>query len=193
MSGIRQGDFILTLNEKNIEQRILSDYRLQFRYMARQMPGRVILSVREREACCWLNYCGIIYVMDKDRMVLYESENPAEQPANLVEIKGLTVRSNTVAGQYINLGNEVQQSILSELFLEMKVLGCTADVKEANINSTDSILLETRDGYTVSLGGRENLHAKLRSMILVRNELNRMEYTGGTINVINPESPIFTP
>ena len=193
VSGIRQGDFILTLNEKAVEQRIISDYRLQFRYMARQMPGRVILSVREREACCWLNYCGIMYVMDKNRMVLYESENPADQPLNLVEVKGLAVRSNTVEGQYISLGSEVQQSIFSELFLEMKVLGCTGEIREADISNPESILLATRDGYTVGLGGRENIHAKLRALILVRNELNGMGYTGGTINVTDPEQPIFTP
>ena len=92
--------------------------------MARELPSTVIISVKEREPCCWLTYCGIMYVMDKNRMVLYESENPSEQPQSLVEIKGLEVRSNTLVGQYINLGNETQQSIFSELFVEMKVLGC---------------------------------------------------------------------
>jgi len=192
-SGVHQGDFILTLDEKEVERRIAGDYRLQFRYMAKQMPNRIVISVREREACCWLNYCGIIYVMDKNRMVLFESENPAETPANLVEIKGLEVRSNTLVGQVITLGNEVQQSIFSEMFLEMKVLGCTEKIAEADISNPDSILLATRNGFTVGLGGRENLHAKLRSMMLVIEELTNMGYTSGTVNIVNPENPIFTP
>ena len=192
-SGVRTGDFILTLDEKAVEKRLKSDYRLQFRYMAKQMPNRIVISVREREACCWLNYCGIMYVMDKNRMVLYESENPADRPANLVEIKGLEVRSNTLVGQYISLGSEVQQSIFSELFLEMKVLGCTEMIAEADISNPDSILLATRNGFTVGLGGRDNLHAKLRSTILVITELTGMGYSGGTINAVNPETPIFTP
>ena len=192
-SGIHPGDFILTLDEKTVERRIAGDYRLQFRYMAKQMPNRVVISVREREMCCWLNYCGIMYVMDKNRMVLFESENPADKPADLVEVKGLEVRSNTLVGQVISLGSEIQQSIFSELFLEMKVLGCTARIAEADISNPDSILLATRDGYTVGLGGRENLHAKLRSTMLVIEELNRQGYAGGTINAVNPEKPIFTP
>ena len=192
-SGIRTGDNILTLNEKNVEQRITSDYRLQYRYMDRQLPDTVVLAVREREPCCWLIYCGIMYVMDKNRMVLYESEDPAQRPANLVEIKGLEVRSNTMTGQYIILGNDVQQSVFSELFLEMKVLNCTDQIAEADISNTDSILLATRDGYTAGLGGRENLHAKLRSLLLVQEELKKLDKTGGTINVSNPESPIYTP
>ena len=192
-SGIRRGDSILSLNEKNVEERITADYRLQYRYMVRELPSTVLISVREREPCCWLTYCGIMYVMDKNRMVLYESENPYEQPQNLVEIKGLEVRSNTLVGQYINLGNESQQSVFTELFLEMKVLGCTDRIKEADISNTGSILLQTRDGFTAGLGDRNNLHAKLRSLLLVQDELIKMEYSSGTINVSNPETPIYSP
>ena len=192
-SGVRTGANILSLNEKDVEERITSDYRLQFRYMATELPSTVLISVREREPCCWLTYCGIMYVMDKNRMVLYESENPADQPQNLVEIKGLEVRSNTLVGQYINLGSEAQQSIFSELFLEMKVLGCIDQIKEADISNTSSILLVTRDGYTAGLGDRTNIHAKLRSLLLVQAELQQMGSYGGTINVVNPEEPIYTP
>ena len=192
-SGIHLGDSIFMLNEKTVEEHIVSDYRLRFGYMDREMPDTVILSVREREPCCWLTYCGIMYVMDKNRMVLYESENPDERPADLVEIKGLEVRSNTVVGQYINLGSEVQQSIFTELFVEMKVLGCVDKIAEADISNPNSILLVTRDGYTAGLGSRDDLHAKLRSLLLVQDELKNMGYLGGTINLINPETPIYNP
>ncbi|MBR2662048.1 MAG: FtsQ-type POTRA domain-containing protein [Clostridia bacterium] len=192
-SGIRIGESIFSLDEKTVEERITSDYRLQYRYMVRELPGTVLISVKEREPCCWLTYCGIMYVMDKNRMVLYESENPNEQPQNLVEIKGLEVRSNPHMKQIINLGNETQQSIFTELFREMKVLGCTDRIKEADISNTGSILLLTRDGFTAGLGDRENLHAKLRSLLLVQDELIRMEKSGGTINVSNPEAPIYSP
>lgn len=192
-SGIRNGDNILFLNEKDVERRIASDYRLQFRYLLRHLPQTVVISVREREACCWLTYCGILYEMDKNRMVLRESENPSDRPDNLVEVKGLDIRSNTIVGQEMVLGNETQRLIFSELFLEMKVLGCTAKIAEADVSNTDSILLATREGFTVSLGGRDNIHAKLRSMLLVQDELLRMGQSGGTISVINPEVPIYTP
>ena len=193
VSGIRTGDSILTLDEKTVGQRIATDYRLQFRYMIRELPDTVVLAVREREECCWLTYCGITYVMDKNRMVMREEESPDFQPKDLVEVKGLEVRSNTMTGQELVLGNEKQQEILSSLFLHMKVLGCTGEIKEADMSNPESILLETRDGYTVSLGDVEDLHAKLRSMLLVRDELHRMQKTGGTINVSKPETPIYTP
>ena len=75
----------------------------------------------------------------------------------------------------------------------MKVLGCTDRIKEADISNTGSSLLLTRDGFTAGLGDRENLHAKLRSLLLVQDELIRMEKSGGTINVSNPEAPIYSP
>ena len=193
VSGIRRGDSIFSVNEEKVRDRIQSDYRLKFDYVAKEMPGTVILSVREREPCCWLTYCGIMYVMDKNRMVLYESENPAERPADLVEIKGLEVRSNTLVGQYINLGNETQQSVFTEMFLEMKVQGCIDRIADVDLSDTGSILLTTRDGYTVWLGDRSNIHAKIRSLLLVQDQLIMMEKQGGTINVNNPESPIYTP
>ena len=193
ISGIQRGDGIITLDEKTVKERIQSDYRLRFNYMARELPGTVIISIREREPCCWLTYCGILYVMDKNRMVLYESEDPNSKPSELVEIKGLEVRSNTVVGQFVTLGNEAQQSIFTELFKEMKVLNCTGRIAEADISNTSSILLTTRDGFTVSMGDRNNIHAKLRSMLAVLDKLHEMGYTGGTISVANQETPLYTP
>ncbi len=190
-SGIRRGDNILLLNEDKVKARVQADYRLKLRYVAREMPATVVLSVTEREPCCWLTYCGIMYVMDKNRMVLYESENPAEIPADLVEVKGLEVRSNTVVGQQINIGNETQKSVFADLFKEMKVLGCNDKIAEADLSSTDSILLVTRDGYTVAMGDRTNIHAKLKSMLVVRDKLNELGYRGGTIREMNPEEPIY--
>ncbi len=191
ISGIRRGANILFLNEDTVKARVQSDYRLKFRYIAREMPATVILSVTEREPCCWLTYCGIMYVMDKNRMVLYESENPAEIPADLVEVKGLEVRSNTVVGQPINLGSEAQKNVFAELFLEMKVLGCTDQIAEADISNTESILLTTRKGFTVGMGDQANIHAKLRALLLVQDWLIQEGHTGGTIKVIDPEAPIF--
>ena len=191
VSGIRRGDSIFAVSEEKVRERIQADYRLKFSYLARKMPNTVVLSVREREPCCWLVYCGIMYVLDKDRMVLYESENPADKPIDLVEVKGLQIRSNTVVGQCINLGSEIQKSVFTEMFREMKALGCINSIAEADISDTNSILLVTREGFIVGMGDRTNIHAKLRSMLLVRDELIRMGENDGIINVNNPESPIF--
>ena len=209
-SGIRRGDSILRLSEKDTEQRLYAsaiaaanadpeninyrNYMLQFRYLEKELPGTVTIAVRERETCCFLIWCGIMYAMDKNGMVLYESENPAiKEQAELVEVKGLDVRSGAQLGQTMVLSSAAQELAFRDLFLEMKVLGCTKQILEADLSNPSSILLTTRDNFTVSLGNSESLHAKLRSMLLVQEKLKEMGKTGGSISVTNPETPYYSP
>ena len=193
ISGIRQGESILSLQEETVERHIEADYRLQFRYMEKRLPNCVVLSVKERENCCWLTYGGILYTLDKNRMVMFETEDLNVRPATLVEVKGLAIRSGCRVGQTLVLSSSEQQLVFSELFLEMKVLNCTADIQEADLSDLNSIILFTRDGYTVSLGNNDNLHAKLRAMLLVRQKLRELEKSGGTIHVSTPETPYYSP
>ena len=206
-SGIRKGESILRLSEEETERRMnaaaqsaavnlgnYNYYRLQFRYLEKEMPGTVTIAVREREACCFLTWCGIMYVMDKSGMVLYESEDPTMRDrVELVEVKGLDIRSGAQAGQTMVLSSATQALIFKDLFLEMKVLGCTGRILEADLSNPSSILLTTRDHYTVSLGDSESIHAKLRSMLLVLQKLAEMGKTGGSVNVSNPELPSYSP
>ena len=101
----------------------------------------------------------------------------------------------------------------------MKALGCLEAIKEVDLSNADhetnpSVLLETRDGYTVKLGDCRSsdpevnrIHAKLRSFMLVRDRMNSLSQaeresienrigqsiSGGSIDVTTPESPYFSP
>lgn len=205
-SGIRRGDSILRLSEKETEQRLnaaavsaaveygnYNYYRVQFRYLEKELPGTVTIAVREREACCFLTWCGIIYVMDKSGMVLYETEDTGiRDRMDLVEVKGMDIRSGAHVGQTMVMSSAVQKMIFSDLFLEMKVLGCTNRIREADLSNPYSILLTTRENITVAMGDGNSLHAKLRAALAVLNELKAMDKTGGSINVSTPESPFYS-
>ena len=213
-SGIKIGDSILTLSEeetaKNIANRAGSagkaalkrgdipyEYYLQFRYLEKEMPGTVTIAVRERVPCCWTRLYGITYLMDKHRMVLYESEDEISFP-QLVEVQGLDVRSGNQAGQTMKLRSTAQENAFLELFIEMKVLSCSEQIREADLSDPANIFLKTTDGFTVSLGDATRIHAKLRSMLMVMEAVNEMVRTeqanpGGTINVVVPETPYYSP
>ncbi len=193
LSGIRKGTPLLQVDADRAARGIESNVYLRFRYLEKEMPDTVVIGVREREACCWMTWCGIFYTMDKERMVLFETEEENVQPSNLVRVDGLRIRSGCMVGQTLMLESEKQQEVFTNLFLEMKVLGCTEDILEADLSNLDSILLSTRDGFTVRMGDSLNIHAKLRSMLLTREELLRRGYSGGIINVINLENPIYSP
>ena len=192
LSGIRTGTPIFSIRREEVEQRLKQNPLLKFRYLEKEMPSRVVLAVREREACCWMTWNGILYAMDKQRMVLYETEDLTVRPASLVRVDGLDIRSTARVGQSLVLETS-QQVIFSNLFLEMKVLGCTELIEEADLSNISSLLLTTRDGFTVAMGDGENIHAKLRAMLATREELLRRGYRGGVINVMLPEAPIFSP
>ena len=192
LSGIRTGTPILSVRREEVEQRLKQNPLLKFRYLEKEMPSRVVLAVREWEACCWMTWNGILYAMDKQRMVLYETEDLTVRPAALVRVDGLDIRSTARVGQSLVLETG-QQVIFSNLFLEMKVLGCTELIEEADLSNISSLLLTTRDGFTVTMGDGENIHAKLRAMLATREELLRRGYSGGVINVMLPEAPIFSP
>ena len=206
-SGIRKGGSILLLSEKETEECLNASavsaameqgnynyLRLQFRYLEKELPGTVILAVREREACCFLTWCGILYVMDKSGMVLYETEDTGMRDRmELVEVKGLEIRSGAHVGQTMVLSSAAQETVFKDLFLEMKVLGCTGQIREVDLSNTASILLSTRNGLTVAMGNGQSLHAKLRSLLLVQEKLAEMGQSGGTLNVSNPETPSYSP
>ena len=193
LSGIRKGQPILSVSGEAVEAGLKQNPMLKYRYVEKRLPGEIILAVREREACCWMTWNGILYTMDKQRMILFETEDMSVQPAKLVRVNGLRIRGGSMVGQTLVLESAWQEAVFSNLFLEMKVLNCTELIAEANLSSPESILLTTRDGFTVSMGGADNIHAKLRSMLLTREELVRRGYSGGVINVSLPETPLFSP
>ena len=193
LSGIRTGTPLLSVSGETVEQRLKQNPALKYRYLEKEMPGTVILAVKEREACCWMTWNGILYTMDKQRMVLYETEDLTIRPATLVRVDGLEIRSTAIVGQTLVLDRPEQQEIFSNLFLELKVLGCTELIEEADLSNISSLLLTTRDGFTVALGDASNIHAKLRAMLITREEVIRRDYQGGVINVILPENPVFSP
>ena len=229
LSGIRKGDSILTLNEEKISERLISGaksrgkdnqnyFLLEFRYIKREMPGTVIIAVKEKEPCCWVDLRGIIYVLDKQRSVIWEIHDREQAPSNLVEVKGLKVKSGSRAGQTLVMESSVQQRIFDDLFLEMKVIEYRDEnetdetrknkpiyhlIREIDLGNAvrdkdPVVLMETRAGYVVNMGDcrssrpEENrIHAKLRALLLVQEELIRMGKTGGTIDVKTPESPYY--
>ncbi len=200
LSGIKAGDSILTLDENRVAERIQSGarswgqkqqvyYQLQFKMMEREMPGNVIITVKEREPCCWADLRGVAYIMDRDRVILWETEDKNGRPTDLVQVKGLKDKGNTRGGEIMEVESAEQQRIFNDLFLELKALQCAYLIQEADLSNPGSVTLTTRtDGtgnsFVVNLGDCRNtdttdpvqnqvrIHAKLRSFLLVWEKLH---------------------
>ena len=204
LSGIKINDSILSLDEKKVAETMQSGavsrgkqnqvyYSLQFRHLEVTMPETVKITVKVREPCCWIDLRGIIYVLDKERMILWETESKEGAPTDLVQVKGLKVKNDVRGGQLFDIESAEQERIFRNLFLEMKVLGCTDMIQEIDLSNPASVTMTTRKSadaegneYVISLGDckatdlsdpntdRILIHAKLRSFLLVWNKLHTL-------------------
>ena len=193
LSGVHIGDNMMALNEDQIKTGIANEVHLQFAYLEKKVPGEIVIAVKERQPAAYLNYCGITYVTDKSGMVLDENEDPEYHPRGLIEVKGMKIRTSFTTGQNLPLVTEEQGEVFKSLFLELRVIGCNNLIREVDISKTDEVYLLTQDDISVAMGSNINFHAKLRSMMVVREEIIGRGYTGGTIDVTDPEHPKYVP
>ena len=96
-------------------------------------------------------------------------------------------------GQVLSLNDAQQMQIFTEILVELKVMSALNRVKELDLSNMDNLFIVSTDGFTVRLGTAENLHAKLRSMLLTLDHLQREGYEGGTVDVSAPVNPTYTP
>lgn len=183
------GRNIRKLDEDSIRREIAKDPYLSMISVSTDMPGTVNVSVRVRNACATVLYLGNRYTIDSAGMVL-ETLGPSVQPA-LPEARLGVYKCN--AGKRIELKSAQDMEIYYSVSVELKALGLTKEVEMYDLTNADNLMLKMRDGYYVSLGSSERIHAKLRSMMLVRQKLIETGRTGGTIHVATPEKPTWSP
>ena len=194
LSGIEQGASIARVDTAQAEKGINAHRYLIFEDVERELPGTVTIRVKERTAAAVMNYCGINYTIDAKGVVLEESENMADT-GGLAQVSGMDVagQNGCVLGRTISVNNMAQLLTLREILAELQLLSAQGDVTKIKLSDMSHILLETSEGYSVSLGDSTNLHAKLKAMLSIKATLNTMETGLGTLDVSTPTAPVFLP
>lgn len=193
ISGIKSGMSTFAIDDDQVERNIESDRYLSFVAVDKQLPDTVVIQVRERVAVAKINYCGIGYTIDNRGMVLEESQD-TDASQGLVTVEGLNIHYCAV-GEPLSMNDADQLKAYAEIMIELKVMSGLAIVKELDLTNMDNLFLVTGEGYVVRLGDGSNIHAKLRSMLMTREKLNREGYEGrgGTIDVSAPINPTYSP
>ena len=193
LSGLKNGyhniwfvddDAVIRSVEQNRYLRVVSVEKL--------FPSTVILHVRERTQSAYICYAGILYVLDSRGVVLEESNDTDAQPA-LMRLEGLEVANEPILGRRISPRKSEQLDTYVRMMMELKALQMLDRVTEFYVSDANNLYLATSDGYSVRLGTSDRLHAKLRAMMLVRDELRSRGLTDGTIDVATPEQPTYIP
>ncbi|MBR4459725.1 MAG: cell division protein FtsQ/DivIB [Clostridia bacterium] len=187
-----RGSDIRHVDEQKIRQAVATEPYLSFFAVRTEMPDTVVISLRVRNAYAWINYNGVRYILDGQGMVLTVYEGEQEPALPELKLNIANVR-RCIPGRIIEVAGTEGLAPYRTLSAEVKALGLTAEIMEYNLTSADDMMLRTRDGFYVSLGGKTRIHAKLRSMMLVMAQLADMGESGGTIYVTNPEAPTWRP
>lgn len=192
LAGITEGMNTLSLDQDAIERGIESNRYLSFVCVEVQLPDQVVIQVRERTPAAVIKYCGILYIADNRGMVLEESFDTDMAHPGMVSVEGLDIRQCEV-GKPLILSSTRQMDVYTSVLLELKVMSAMDQIKELDLTDMDNLFLVSTDGYSVRLGESENIHAKLRSMLLTLDKLRQDGYGVGTVDVSTPVSPTYIP
>ena len=193
LSGLKNGYHnIFFVDDDAVTRAVEQNRYLRMVSVEKLFPATVILHVRERTQSAYIRYAGILYVLDSRGVVLEETNDTSAQPA-LMRLEGLEIANDPILGRTISAKKSDQLETYVNMMMELKALKLSDSVKEFYVGDANNLYVATEDGYSVRLGTSERLHAKLRAMMLVRDELRSRGLREGTIDVATPEQPTFIP
>lgn len=191
LSGVKLGMNTFSIDDDQVEKNIESNRYLSFVCVDKQLPDKVVIQVKERIPAAAVKYCGILYTMDNRGMVLEESLDTSAE-TGLVAVEGLNIHDCRV-GQQLSLNSADQLKVFTEILVELKVMSALDRVEELDLSDMDNLFIVSDEDFTVRLGAAENLHAKLRSMLLTLDHLENEGYNCGTVDVSAPVNPTYIP
>ena len=210
-----------SVNEEKIRAGINANKDLVFEKLEKQFPDRLVIYVRERVPCAYLQVMGNTYKIDEEGMVLERLPGMVQPAGDLITISGfsranarvgqmltapgtvqpagdlITVtgfsRANVRVGQMLSAQSSDSLEAYTRLMREINLQGIAGEVAELNLADPDSLYLITVDGYTASLGDRTYLRAKIGTVRAVVEKLREMGKTGGMLDASKPGEVIYTP
>lgn len=192
-AGIRRGESIFNIKEPTVALNLNASSQWTLKSVQIHLPDSIVVQVQERKVVAVLRHWGVQYFIDKKGMVMAQSENIDAQYVGLPEISGLKINRCSV-GSFLNILDDRQWPILQSILIEMKTSPTLKMIANINLTDPNNILLTTTEGYSVRLGNKENLHAKLKAVVHVVNSISQDKTFGlGTLDVRTPEKPTFSP
>lgn len=192
VSGLYPGQNMLSVNKETIEKSINADRYLLYQDLKKDYTTRTAtLYVYERIPVATLQTLGIQYTLDAMGVVL-------EQTEELSLIDGLIVLTGLKADACI-LGSRVvaqqkgQLDAYQAVMYELNALSSVGLMSELNVLDMGNLYLVSADGMAVRLGDAQQIHAKIISFFTVKEQLDLMGKTGGTVDVSIPVYPVYIP
>ena len=192
IAGISLGENMFELDESEIARRINANHYLSFQRLRLDWPDGVTLFVTERVPSAYTNAYGMLYILAEDGTVL-EDSNDIDALPDLPLVQGFQ-EGDVVVGRKIASDTSEKLITYTALMEELQTQEYLTRISVLNISDVDNIFLVTTDGYTVQLGNRNDIRAKVGAMRAVVDKLKELGNEGGTINIADdPVHPTYMP
>lgn len=189
MSGIRLGSGMGAVDAARVADGVENDGRLAFVSLERRLPGRMLLTVRERTRDALILQAGKVLVLDTDGYVIEMTDRlPGE---NIPYVTGLKP-SGYIQGRQLDTADG-RLACMKTVVEALKAQGATAYASEINVSDVNDLRIITRTGMTVRLGGRENMTNKIIWMAGALADLEARGETGGQLDVASGSKADYRP
>lgn len=184
-AGLDRSLFYFSVNEGKIREGINASRYLIYESMNKIFPNTLQIKVQQRRPFAFFTHLGIGYVLAKDGIIL-EQTRELKDGENLIQINGLAVWGQQSPGAIPSSTDPAQMLSLQDLFLELSAWDFAREVSSIDIAQSLALSMHTKDGYSINLGGAEQLHAKIGTVASVIQELRRRQLPAGVIEATRP-------
>ncbi len=190
-AGLNKDMSYFTVNEAQIRTALERNPYLEFVTLRKQLPGTLVLFIKERAPCANVQGGGIMYLVDENANVL-QTFNTSKTGNTLPVVIGMQISEakpgSRIVSSRIGKVDEYCQ-VMEELLLQ----GVVNEFDQINLTDSEHIYLRHRLGYVADLGTPMELMAKIGTLRAVISALQAEGLRNGYIDVTIPGEAIYSP
>ncbi len=193
-SGIRSGDLMFSVNEKDAEEKLIENCPyLKSVDVKKKFPNRIVFKVEERVLGWYLQIGEDFYALDYDLRILletYDEESLIERGLTKLVLPEL---ESAVCDELPEFGNDDEQLIKETLKIidSFRTHEMKSRLTYLDLSNRFEIKLTVDSTFEVNLGDMSNIETKLATVKSTIAKSIDKGYAGGELNMITPTSFSF--
>ena len=154
-----------------------------------RLPDTVVIDISVRQRMAMVQYVENQIFIDDQGYILEVQAGSGDM--GYISIEGLNVTAFSL-GEVVKTADPAQVTALTAVLDPLYAFELENDILSVDLQNTNHIYMETREGIKVVLGSAENMESKMRWVASILPELTGEGYTTGTLNVTT-DTPSFLP
>ena len=189
LSGIRLGQSVFDIDERQIAINLREDGYIKLCSVEVQRPDTVILNLKKRVGVAAFEHLGFTYIVDSELSVL-ECVG-ALSDAGVMIVTGAPIQ-RTPVGMPLNV-DATRGDMLKTLLSAVESAGISGDIGEINVANEQNLYCVMRGGLVFRLGDITNIESKLAWITPMQRQLLSEGRSSGTVDVTGVTSADYIP